>query len=108
VPIEIRLAPDYGCHPLFWDGRDASKVGDIDPSSVPLRPDTIERLDAWAARFDSWLDPDNPGGPPPPAEEVDAFEAEGLELWTRVREELGPGYRVRYKSIKGGALLDPP
>ncbi|WP_335092083.1 hypothetical protein [Nostoc sp.] len=36
---------DYGCYPLWWVSPE--KVGNIDPETLPLIPETIKRLNKW-------------------------------------------------------------
>lgn len=100
-PLAVRLAADYQCWPLWWDGGD--RVGDIDPATLPLSPGTVERLLDWARRFDAQLDLAHPGmpeegGSPMTEEEHRAWAAEGRALAAQVQAELGPGYRVAYRA----------
>lgn len=81
---------DYGCDPLWWQEPD--EVGDIDPATLPLTEDTIERLHRWAKAYDitlNWADPaDSPGFESADAEA--AFESEGISLWKQLQKELAP------------------
>lgn len=106
MPLKLELMTDYQCWPLWRCGD--SGVGNVDPETLPLSTETRARLDGWAARYDGWLDLDDPArSPQVPSEEVDAFEAEGMQLWARVRAELGPEYEVVYRSIKQRRVLGP-
>lgn len=51
MPKKIRLMTDYGCYPLWWDEPD--QVGDLDPESLPLSQEIIQRLYNWADAFDA-------------------------------------------------------
>jgi hypothetical protein len=104
---KLRLSADYQCWPLWRAGPD--EVGEIEPQSLPLKPETIARLEKWAETFDSWMDFDDPTAEKEPSdEEVDAFEQEGLSLWKQLKQELGPGYEVVYNSKKRGKVLTNP
>jgi hypothetical protein len=93
----IRLSADYRSWPLWSE--EPSEVGEIDPHTLPVSRETIARLERWAETFDRWMNFDDPSSSAEPsAEEVEWFEAEGLELWRRLRRELGPDYEVTYYS----------
>lgn len=102
---EIKLMPDYGSYPLWWVGSD--KVGDIDPASLPLSRETVDRLYRWAEVYNAtlnWDDPtDSPGFSNHETEE--AFEREGLALWKQLQGELSPRFKVYYFSSKLGRLM---
>lgn len=101
----IKLMPDYDCWPLW--GMDSDDIGNIDPSDLPLSAETISRLTDWAAQFDSWLDRDDPAASPPvPPDDAARFERDGLALWSRLQDELGPGFAVYYRGATRG-LLSP-
>ncbi|RUT02545.1 hypothetical protein DSM106972_060230 [Dulcicalothrix desertica PCC 7102] len=97
MPRKIKLMTDYGCDPLWWDD---DEVGDIEPESLPLSNNTIERLHKWAKAYDAtlnWEDPtDSPGFPS--LEAKVAFEKEGISLWKQLQTELAPDYQVVYFS----------
>jgi hypothetical protein len=88
---------DYKCWPLWWDRPD-KEMGDVDPRTLPLSSELIERLYAWAAWYDSTL---NEEYPPDSrfASEADeqSFLQEGRALTAEVRRELGPEFVVRYR-----------
>lgn len=92
-PRAIRLSPDYQCFPL-WEA-EPGLVGDIDPADLPIDADLREALIAWADRFDSNLNWDDPGGPGFFTDaDWSAFNAEGARLVERLRTALGPGWTV--------------
>lgn len=94
----IKLMPDYGCWPLWWHS-DSKKIGNIDPKSLNLSKWTIERLDSWARRYDSFLNIDDPANSPEQTpEENQTFENEGLALWDLLQKELKDKYYVVYFS----------
>jgi hypothetical protein len=97
MPKKIRLMTDYGCYPLWWDEPD--KVGDLDPESLPLTQETIQRLYHWADAFEARLNLADPSDSPEiTPEEVESFEWEGLSLWKQLNQELYPNYEVVYFS----------
>jgi PHD/YefM family antitoxin component YafN of YafNO toxin-antitoxin module len=97
MPKKIRLMTDYGCYPLWWDEPD--QVGDLDPESLPLTQETIQRLYHWADAFDARLNLADPSDSPEVTpEEVESFEWEGLSLWKQLNQELYPNYEVVYFS----------
>jgi hypothetical protein len=105
---KIRLMPDYGCDPLWWEEGD--EVGDIDPETLPLGKDTIERLHKWAKVYDAtlnWDDPTDSAGFETEKAEA-AFEEEGISLWKQLQQELSPNYEVIYFSEKLHKLINHP
>jgi len=101
----IKLMWDYNCSPL-WHHREED-VGDIDPNTLPLSTATKDRLEAWAAFPDAKLDRNYPPDTVWTDEESAAHEAEGRALWRLLRTELGPNFRVAYRSAKEGRMLEP-
>jgi hypothetical protein len=101
----IKLMPDYGSYPLWWAGSD--KAGDIDPASLPLSQETIDRLYRWAEVYDSTLNWDDPANSPGFSnyETEEAFEQEGISLWRQVQRELFPQFKIYYFSNKLGRLM---
>ncbi len=49
--------PDYQCSPLWWGG---GEIGNVDPKTLPLRKETLIRLDQWADLYDSQLNMADP------------------------------------------------
>jgi len=94
---KIELMADYGCYPLW--GKDPENIGDIDPNTLPLSQETINRLEKWADAYDAKLNWDDPASSGfPSAEAKDVFEKEGIGLWHQLRKELAPEYEVVYFS----------
>ena len=93
---KIKLMPDYGCHPLWW-AVGSGKAGDIDPTTLPLKLETVARLEKWAAVFDELLNEDDSAASGFASDrERSAFDGEGIELWLELRKELSPEYEVLY------------
>ena len=102
----IKLMADYDCWPLW--GMEDDAIGNIDPATLPLTPETLDRLSRWAETFDSWLDRADPANSPPVSQaDLDAFEREGRDLWSRLGEELGDGFEIHYLSQSRMRLLPP-
>jgi hypothetical protein len=104
---KIKLMADYGCDPLWWE--EPSEVGDIDPATLPLTEDTIERLHRWAKAYNATLNWQDPASSLLLSEEaLSAFEEEGISLWKQLQTELAPNYEVVYFSeLLGKVLTDP-
>jgi len=100
---QIKLMPDYGCWPLWWSGKHPSD--NIDPRTLPLSSETIERLTAWSQIFDAQLNWDDPGSTIWTAEFLQNFEQEGLHLWDKLSGELGDKFEILYFSIGQNQLL---
>ena len=98
---------DYGCFPL-WE-KDPDTIGDIDPTTLPLRQKTIERLGKWADAYDATLNIDDPASSGfSSLEAQEAFEQEGISLWHQLHKELTPKYAVFYFSERLGKHLTNP
>ena len=95
----IKLMLDYQCSPLWWYETD--KTGNIDPTTLPLSEETIQRLEALKKANDNSLNWDNPADSgEADSEEIDYFEREGISLWQQLQKELYPDYEVVYFSEK--------
>ncbi len=99
---QIKLMPDYQSWPLWGTGE---HIGNIDPKSLPLSDETVERLIAWAQTFDAQLNWDDPGSTVWTEEFLQKFEQEGLYLWDKLTEELGDGFEISYFSIRQNQIL---
>ncbi|MFC5344152.1 hypothetical protein ACETK8_18575 [Brevundimonas staleyi] len=90
-PRTIRLAPEFGCWPL-WD----DESGDyLDPAALPLPPALAERIARWDDAYQATLDPDYPPDsrfPDAAAEAV--WRAEGEAIFEALTDLLGAD-RVR-------------
>lgn len=92
----IKLMPDYQCFPL-WDMTPGA-YGDLDPKALPISELLQGQLMDWARAYDETLnleDPVNSGFVTVDAK--NAFEAEGMRLADRLREELGSQFEVQVK-----------
>ncbi|RME24117.1 MAG: hypothetical protein D6798_11990 [Deltaproteobacteria bacterium] len=100
---ELRLAPEYQCHPLWVEGTDG--IRNVDTAALHLPADLAADIDRWAARYQEGYDPTDPlaSGFADPGEEA-AWDEEGRALWRRLRDQLGDRYRVRYFSPRAGWL----
>jgi len=95
---KIELMADYGCYPLWW-AVGSGKAGDIDPETLPLKPETIKWLQKWAAIFDNLLNHEDPAASGfASAQDRNAFSRQGISLWHQLRKELSPDYEVGYFS----------
>lgn len=82
----IRLAPEYGCWPL-WD----DMTGDnIEPTDLSILPELAQRIRAWDDIFQAMLDPADPlnsAFPDPPNEA--AWRDEGDAIFEALRSVFG-------------------
>ena len=84
----LRLAPEFGCWPL-WD----DATGDnLDPADWPLPPDLAARLRAWDDAFQSTFDSAYPPDSRFPSLEAEAaWTAEGEALAAAIEQVVGAG-----------------
>jgi hypothetical protein len=95
--MRIKIMPDYECAPLWWDGGNPDKMGEILPKTIGLSDDLCAALWAWAATYDATLIRDDPAKSSFQTDASErAFHAQGRELAKRVAEELGQTATVRY------------
>lgn len=103
---QIKLMWDYGCLPLWLD--DGQIFENVDPTTFPLSPSTLARLETWAAIPDTKLaEVEYPPDMKWSVDEKRDFEAEGRALWKSLQCELGPDYYVLYHSTMEGRVLSP-
>jgi hypothetical protein len=102
---QLKLMADYG-GAVLW-GVDAADVGPIDPGSLPLKDDLRAAIRRWAEAYDRTLNQDYPpdSGFADPSEQQ-AFEEEGMRLWSELRTQLGPDWSVAYYSDRDGKLYE--
>lgn len=104
MPKHIKLMADYDCYPLWSMAPD--HVGNINPETLPLSPEIKLRLQQWAKAYDETLNRDDPASSGFKSEDdAVAFEEEGMRLWQRLCQELGPEYEVAYFSESSQQLL---
>jgi len=101
-PRPIKLMPDYGCFPLWWDSTHPAwahwgrPLGDIDPASLGISAALAADLLAWAEAFDAALNWDDPAAAPlATPEELRAFDAQAPILAARLAAELGETAVIR-------------
>ena len=100
----IKLMADYDCYPLW--SMEPDHVGNINPKTLSLSPETKLRLQQWAKAYDETLNRDDPASSGFKNEDdAVAFEEEGLHLWQRLRQELAPEYEIAYFSESSQQLL---
>ena len=103
----IKLMADYQSWPLWWSGNEGS--GNIEPKSLPISAETVERLNRWSNVFDTQLNLDDPSTIQPlQGIRLNRFESEGIALWQKLREELSDAYEVVYFSSLEKKLLSKP
>lgn len=101
MALRIKLMADYGCWPLWWMGDDG-RVGNIDPTTLGLSPNMLERLEQWAEAFDQRSESEAL----PAAREASI----GLSrtLWLDLASALAPVYEVFFYDETTRTLLAPP
>lgn len=104
--MKLRLMADYECYPLWLKLNNG--VRNVPPSELPLSDQLQKALVAWAARYDSTLQRNDPAASGFATQnEEHEFEATGLRLWAALRSELGPSVHVTYFSQELHQELDP-
>jgi hypothetical protein len=89
----IKLMPDYNCFPL-WEAS-PPKVGNIDPSDLPISEELRIELLKWAETFDETLNPGDPASSGFKSDESkEQFRTAGMTLAERLRTELGATFNV--------------
>ena len=87
--------PDYDCWPLWGVG----EATNIDPKSLPLSPQTIDKLLKWANAYDQTLNQDYPPDSDFKSEkERTGFNLLGRELLQALKQELGHEYEIIYRN----------
>jgi hypothetical protein len=106
--MHIKLMSDYGCYPLWWD-EGSGKTGNIDPESLPLPPELIDRLNNWGDAFTATLNQEDPANPLPLPNGQDwgNYERQGIQLWADLSNALSDS-RVRYFSLELGGFVATP
>jgi len=93
----IKLMADYHCFPLWEVPGD--HVGNIDPDSLLLSDSLKIKILNWTDVYDATLNIDDPAisGFLNIGAAAD-FEAQGLNLADKIREELGPDFKVLFSA----------
>lgn len=103
----IKLMAEYDSDPLWWEGPE--QVGPIEPATLPLSVETISRLLRWQEDYNARINWDDPASSRKfSPDELEVFEREGIEIWTRLREDLSPNYEVVYFSERLRRVVDRP
>jgi hypothetical protein len=98
---------DYGCFPLWW--AEDNSVGNIDPTTLPLKEETIHSLSNWEESYNKQINWDDPSSSLDLSDdEIEDFEKHGISLWNQLREELLLEYEVLYFSRRLNKLLLKP
>ena len=99
------LNTDYECYPL-WQYKDNQFINNHAPNTLPLCSETIARLEKWANDYDATLNLEDPiSSGFSSQEQEEAFEVEGMNLWHKLREELGADYEITYYSHKFNKIV---
>ncbi len=89
----LQLRHIWGCHPL-WD---EAGEHDVDPTTLDLPRSVVERLDAWAARWDTTFDLEKPGRRKVESFVIEEMGRDGARLWRALLGLLDPAdYMVTY------------
>lgn len=95
LPGRIKLMADYECFPL-WD-MGPSGPGNLDPRELPISRLLIERLEAWAGKYDETLDREDPSSSGFSTRNLHrSFVEEGRRLAVQLAQEVGDGCIVLY------------
>lgn len=89
LPKTLRLAPEYGCWPIWNPEPNATYDYNVDPRTLPLSAALCDALEAWSDEHYATLNQDYPPDsafPSPEAEQ--AWLAHGAGLFARLKSEL--------------------
>jgi hypothetical protein len=93
----IKLMADYDCFPtweVFDDGTE-----NINPDSLDISDQLKKDLEVWSDAYDQTINIDDPGNSKllnPDLEKK--IETEGKRLWSELKKQLNPSYKVLYFS----------
>lgn len=91
----IRFMNDH-CTTSLWS---ADGNGPKEYSELPLSKELVKLLEKRDEEYTNSLNWEDPASTPDlTKEELNAFEAEGIDLWRRLQEELKPYYKVTFFS----------
>lgn len=89
----LRLAPEWGCYPL-WDDATGEP---IDPDATGLPDALAVRIEAWDLAFQAILDHAYPPDSKFPTEEAErAYLDEGRAIAAELRQLFGDGFVDRF------------
>ena len=98
---ELRIAPEYGCYPL-WVVRSDGGLENIEAYALPIPRELAESVEDWGDRFERTLNSDYPPESGFASEaEASAFKNEGNILAQRLQEILSNEFvmDVRLNSV---------
>ena len=103
----IKLMTDWSAFPLWWD--EGENCADFDPHKLPLSEELLDRLAKWANMYEQQMNYNDSYDESRffNKQEAQAFEQEGMQLWSALRRELGPSYEISYYSQFQGRVLTP-
>lgn len=84
----LRLAPEYGCHPLWTVSADGG-LRNVAPSELALPPSLAVELDGWDDRYQDTFVDDDPAASGFEASAAIEHAREGAALAARVAAALG-------------------
>jgi hypothetical protein len=82
----LELGHRWGCHPV-WDQEQGC---DLDPALLPLPASIVDRLTAWAARWDLTFDVAHPERPKVERFVLEELGRDGARLWRALLGLLPP------------------
>ncbi|GAN00488.1 hypothetical protein U91I_04154 [alpha proteobacterium U9-1i] len=87
----LRLAPEYGCWPIWNPEPNDTHDYNVDPRTLPISAALCEALEAWADEHYATLNQDYPPDSKFPSLEAEqAWRARGGQLLAQLKSEL-PG-----------------
>ena len=87
--------PDYYADPV-WDAANEAMVS---VEALPISDGLRMAVRSWGQRWTELASPDDPPSSLTAAELLEALERDGRSLCERMREELGPAWRVGWVSF---------
>lgn len=88
---------DYECYPL-WEYDEDGLIGDLNPESLPISRELVDKINHWGEIFESTLCMDDPiKSVFETSEEEEKFRIIGETLAKDLRLELGDEYEVIYQ-----------
>jgi hypothetical protein len=103
APRHLELRHRWGHHPL-WD---LDQDADVDPASLGLPASVVDRLGAWAARWDTTFDLTQPDHRTVEQFVVIELGRDGARLWRALLGLLPPGEVALSYHHEGVHYTDP-
>ena len=101
----IKLMADYQSFPIWKISENC--VENMDPEKLPISKELVRRIRNWQIKYDKTLnleDPINSGFKN--ESEVTGFDEEGLAIWKKLIQELGPSIQIKYFSRRSQTLFE--